>query len=298
MFLSVTALALCDFTDLQKTRRHIARLYCSPKLSSFNYQLLETVSSEELVNFLTEIELRFDDRNQQNCCCSTTNTVSVHLKPLVAYACFNMFAQYMCTARFKYSDEAFRRTVRYYDEIFWDINQGYAVDFMPWLSPFYRKHMRTLDFWSKEIRQFILDNVVEERKQTIDYEAEPRDFTDALFYNLREDDTLEWKHIMYELEDFLGGHSAVANLVMLTLICLIKFPQVKQNVLREISRVTNANTRNVNLFDKPQMVYTEAAIFETLRFTSSPIVPHVATEDTDIEGNNKYVFIYFIFVLL
>jgi cytochrome P450 family 307 subfamily A len=32
------------------------------------------------------------------------------------------------------------------------------------------------------------------------------------------------------------------------------------------------------------MPYTEATILETLRVTSSPIVPHVATEDSSIGG--------------
>lgn len=42
--------------------------------------------------------------------------------------------------------------------------------------------------------------------------------------------------------------------------------------------------RYPNLFDKASMPYTEATLWETLRTASSPIVPHVATVDTEIDG--------------
>lgn len=179
--------------------------------------------------------------------------------------------------------ESFQNIIRYYDEIFWDINQGYAVDFMPWLSPLYNRHMNKLASWAAEIRKFMFKHVVNEHLRTIDYEEPPRDFTDALLQNLKTDSTLNWQHILFELEDFLGGHSAVGNLVMLTLVSLVKYPDVKKKIQDEIQKVTGG-TRNVSLSDKSQMMYTEASIFETLRTTSSPIVPHVATEDTELGG--------------
>uniref|UniRef100_A0AAT9UTJ9 Cytochrome P450 307A2 n=1 Tax=Maconellicoccus hirsutus TaxID=177089 RepID=A0AAT9UTJ9_MACHI len=267
------SLALCDWSSLQETRRHIARIYCSPRFTSYNYQLLDTVSSNELDHFIVELQSKcIQDRNV------------INLKPIVLAACANMFTQYMCTTRFPYDMQSFQNIVRYYDEVFWDINQGYAVDFMPWLAPFYNRHMNKLAWWAGEVRKFILSNVVDVHLKTIDYDEPPRDFTDALLQNLKTDSKLNWQHILFELEDFLGGHSAVGNLVMLTLFNLVKYPYVKKRIEEEIKTVT-AGSRKVGLFDKNQMVYTEATIFETLRATSSPIVPHVATQDTELGGH-------------
>lgn len=272
IFISVSALALCDWSSLQETRRHIARIYCSPRFTSYNYQLLTSISDSELQYFIGELQSK----------CLDQSTI-IDLKPLVLAACANMFTQYMCTIRFPYDMQSFQNIVRYYDEIFWDINQGYAVDFMPWLSPLYNRHMNKLAWWAGEIRKFIMHHVVNEHLDSIDYEDAPRDFTDALLQNLKTDSKLNWQHILFELEDFLGGHSAVGNLVMLTLVSLVKYPYVKERIEQEIQNVTGG-LRNVGLIDKSDMVYTEAAIFETLRTTSSPIVPHVATQDTELGG--------------
>lgn len=160
----------------------------------------------------------------------------------------------------------------------------YAVDFLPWLLPFYKRHMKRLSNWSKDIRQFIMSHIIDHHRSTLDPNGPPRDFTDALLMHLEEDEELNWEHIIFELEDFLGGHSAIGNLVMLTLAAIVKNPEVGSRIQQEIDEVTGG-FRNVNLFDKPNMPYTEATILETLRTSSSPIVPHVANQDTSVGGS-------------
>ena len=157
------------------------------------------------------------------------------------------------------------------------------MDFLPWLLPFYNRHMNRLSKWSKDIRQFILSRIIDHHRSTLDPNAPPRDFTDALLLHLEEDELLNWQHIIFELEDFLGGHSAIGNLVMLALAGIVKNPEVGTKIQEEIDRVVG-NCRPVDLFDKPDMPFTEATILETLRMSSSPIVPHVANQDTMIEG--------------
>lgn len=207
----------------------------------------------------------------------------VHLKPLLLAACCNMFTQYMCSTSFDYSDGGFKKTVRYFDEIFWEINQGYAIDFLPWLLPMYVGHMKKLSMWAAEIRQFILARIIDEHRSTLDPNSPPRDFTDALLMHLEDDPNMNWQHIIFELEDFLGGHSAIGNLVMVTLAAVVRRPTVVERIRREVDTVTGG-TRYPNLFDKALMPYTEATLWETLRTASSPIVPHVATVDTEIDG--------------
>lgn len=136
-FVVVAALALCDWSSLQRTRRSIARTYCSPRLASDNYALLDRVARAETGHFVAAVRA-----------CGPV----ARIKPLVMAACANMFTQYMCSTRFAYDDPAFSRVVRSFDEIFWDINNGYAVDFLPWLLPFYTRHMNKLTSWAKDIR--------------------------------------------------------------------------------------------------------------------------------------------------
>lgn len=222
---SSAALALCDWSSLQKTRRSIARVYCSPRSTSLQYDHVNKVGCDEMAVLLDELgKLKPGD--------------PVHLKPLLLAACANMFTQYMCSTSFDYSDEGFRRTIRYFDEIFWEINQGYAVDFLPWLLPIYSGHMKKLSMWAGEIRQFILARIIDEHRTTLDPNSPPRDFTDALLMHLEEDPNMNWQHIIFELEDFLGGHSAIGNLVMVTLAAVVKHPEVAERIRKEVDGVT------------------------------------------------------------
>lgn len=289
-----SALALCDWSWLQESRRKIARVYCSPKVYSSNYSRLDSIASDELEVFLASLA-------------AVTNRSSeceVQVKKPLLMACANMFIQFMCSTQFEYGNSEFQTMVRTFDEIFWDINQGYAVDFLPWLRPFYAGHMRKLSTWSVNIRRFMMDVIVSKRKSYVkamgamvkdgddqscddDEEQEPTDFTDALLMNLRKEPRLKMDHVLFELEDFIGGHSAVGNMVMLTLSMVATRPHVAQLIRDEAEKVTGGQ-RLVCLYDKPDMPYTEATLFETLRVISSPIVPHVATEDTTIKGEENY----------
>ncbi|XP_018568738.1 cytochrome P450 307a1-like [Anoplophora glabripennis] len=264
------SLALCDWSALQKTRRSIAKSYCSPRFTSLQYDRVNEVGADELEVFLAKLQ-----KLPQN--------TPIDIKPLILGTCANMFTQYMCSTRFAYDDPEFRKIVRYFDEIFWEINQGYAVDFLPWLLPIYQGHMKKLSHWAAEIRQFILSRIIDKHRATLDINSPPKDFTDALLIHLEEDPNMNWQHIIFELEDFIGGHSAIGNLVMITLASVVKYPEVAEHIQKEVDAVTKGK-RSPNLFDKANMPYTEATLWEALRKASSPIVPHVATTDTEIDG--------------
>lgn len=207
-----------------------------------------------------------------------------HIKPLIMQTCANMFTQYMCSIRFDYKDNDFVRIIRSFDNIFWEINQGYAVDFLPWLSPFYKKHLNKLSSWSTDIRHFILERIVNDREQNLDPDELENDFTDALLKSLIEDPTVTRETIIYMLEDFIGGHSAIGNLIMLALGYIAKNPEIGRRIQEETDNVTKDQIRNISLHDSDNLPYTNATIFEVLRYASSPIVPHVATEDACIAG--------------
>ncbi|XP_058444564.1 cytochrome P450 307a1-like [Malaya genurostris] len=266
------SLALCDWSALQQKRRNLARKHCSPNDASSYYQKMSDVGVMEMHRFMDQLDEEVMPGQDYK------------VKPLIMQACANMFSEYMCSVRFDYNDEGFRQMVRNFDEIFWEINQGYAVDFMPWLAPFYHKHMNKLSRWSVDIREFILKRIINEREQNFGEDDPERDFTDALLKSLREDPTVSRDTIIYMLEDFIGGHSAIGNLVMLALGYIAKHPGIGSRIQQEIDHVTENGQRNVTLYDTESMPFTVATIFEVLRYSSSPIVPHVATEDTCIAG--------------
>ncbi|KAI8114728.1 Cytochrome P450 307a1 [Lucilia cuprina] len=266
------SLALCDWSSLQQKRRNLARRHCSPRNSSSYFLKMSNVGSFEASELMEKMNEKVNPGEE------------FEIKPLIQQTCANMFTQYMCSMRFDYEDTDFQTIVKYFDEIFWEINQGYALDFLPWLSPFYKKHTNTIVGWSNSIRKFILERIINEREQNLDLDEPETDFTDALLKSLIEDKNVSRDTIIYMLEDFIGGHSAVGNLVMMALAYIARNPLIGKQIQMEVDGVSNNGQRKINLYDMENMPYTMATIFEVLRYSSSPIVPHVATEDTVIAG--------------
>ncbi|XP_016982954.1 cytochrome P450 307a1 [Drosophila rhopaloa] len=266
------SLALCDWSQLQQKRRNLARRHCSPRESSSFYMKMSQIGCEEM---------EFWNRELKN---QLIPGEPIQIKPLILKACGNMFSQYMCSQRFDYDDLEFQLIVQYFDEIFWEINQGHPMDFLPWLYPFYQRHVNKIINWSSTIRKFIMERIICHRELNIDLDEPDRDFTDALLRSLIEDKEVSRNTIIFMLEDFIGGHSAVGNLVMLVLAYIAKHQEIGERIQEEIDAITSEENRQVNLLDMNTMPYTMATIFEVLRYSSSPIVPHVATEDTVISG--------------
>ncbi|XP_070141611.1 cytochrome P450 307a1 [Drosophila kikkawai] len=265
------SLALCDWSQLQQKRRNLARRHCSPREASSYFSKMSVIGCIEvnyLMNHLNKVILG------KPC----------NIKPLILRASANMFCKYMCSVRFDYDDKDFQKITGYFDDIFWEINQGYSLDFVPWLLPFYKSHIRNIEHWSTTIRTFILERIINQREININIEEPDQDFTDALLKSIKEDNHVTRNTIIFMLEDFIGGHSAVGNLVMLALAYIAKHPKIGNEIKLEIDRISNNESRNICLHDMNSMPYTMATILEVLRYSSSPIVPHVAMEDTVIAG--------------
>lgn len=265
-----SALALCDWSSLQQKRRNLARRHCSPRDTSDFYRRMSDVGVLEMHEFRLELHKQIGNGSE------------IYLKPVLQATAANMFSQYMCSRRFDYEDREFQHVVRLFDDIFWYINEGYALDFLPWLSPFYANHLNKVAGWSSDIRKFINNRIINDREQNLQSEDAEEDFTDALLKSLAEDPMVTRDTIMFMLEDFIGGHSAIGNLAMIALTYVALYPEVGKHVQEEIDQLTENGKRDISLFDKEKMPYTVALMFETLRYSSSPIVPHVATEDVVI----------------
>lgn len=200
-FLLLSALALCDWSALQQKRRNLARKHCSPRDNTDFFKKMNNVGCSEVEEFIKRMRKTISGESE------------VHLKPLIMETCANLFLLYMCSTRFDYDDAEFKNMARDFDEIFWEINQGYAVDFLPWLSPFYQSHMQKLETWAQNIRKFILKRVINTREEKLRTQAESEDdFVDALLRSLSNEENFTSDTIIYMLEDFLGGHSAVGRI--------------------------------------------------------------------------------------
>lgn len=272
MFCLFSALALCDWSNLQTRRRNLARRHCGPKQHTDNFARIGDVATFESVELLQTLKQM-----------TKNNDSPINIKPVLMKSAMNMFSHYMCNVRFDENDVEFTKIVDHFDEIFWEINQGYAVDFLPWLAPLYKNHMEKLSNWSQDIRSFILSRIVEQRETNLDVDAPEKDFLDGLLRVLRDDATVDRNTIIFMLEDFLGGHSSVGNLVMLCLTAVARDADVGKKIKSEIESVTKGK-RAVSLSDRNSLPYTEATVLECLRYASSPIVPHVATENTSVSG--------------
>lgn len=266
------SLALCNWSQLQQKRRNLARKHCSPRESSSYFTKMSFVGCQEIDYLMEKIRKEIVPGQAFN------------VKAFVNAACANMFFEYMCSTRFDYDDLEFQQFVNFFDEIFWEVNQGHPLDFLPWLLPFYTQHMKRISDWSVIIRKFILDRVINKRELSIDLDEPDIDFTDALLKSLIENKNLSRNTIIFMLEDFIGGHSAVGNLIMLALAYIAKDPTIGTKIQCEVDAISKQGSRSISLMDMAELPYTMATIFEVLRYSSSPIVPHVATEDTVISG--------------
>jgi cytochrome P450 family 307 subfamily A len=87
------------------------------------------------------------------------------------------------------------------------------------------------------------------------------------------------------LEDIIGGHSAVGNFLIKVLALIAQNPDVQKHIQSEVDNLLNErNEKSVLISDRNKLIYTEATIMESLRVISSPIVPHVASCDSTIDG--------------
>ena len=71
---------------------------------------------------------------------------------------------------------------------------------------------------------------------------------------------------------------------------LAKHPKFQAKIWEELAVVeksSNGTDEIITLLQTKQLNWTQAACYETIRMTCSPIVPHRATVDTTLGGENR-----------
>ncbi|XP_053675558.1 cytochrome P450 307a1-like [Anopheles nili] len=265
------SLAFCDWSEMQRARRDMLVPHTFPRNFSARFDELNTIVVEELGQLLGGVG----------------DATTLEIKPLVLSICANAFAQYFGSHRFEVTDGRFQQLVRNFDQIFYEVNQGYAADFLPFLLPLHRQNLRRMDRLAEEIRAIILETIIGDRYEHWAEGGEPRDYVDSLIEHVKagHGPALEWETALFALEDIVGGHSAVGNFLVKAFGYIVQHPEVQQRIQAETDGVLERHGRQVvELSDRGEMPYTEAVIMEALRLIASPIVPHVANRDSQIGG--------------
>ncbi|CAH0549308.1 unnamed protein product [Brassicogethes aeneus] len=256
------SLAFCDWSDTQKLRRDMLKVHTFPRSFTNTYYSLDNLIQQASTLIKSEI----------------TPNKSMEIKPIILKNCANIFTAHFCSKTFSVSDEKFIRMVENFDDIFYEVNQGYAADFLPFLMPFHKKNLERINSLTHEIREFILDEVVGS-KFNVDTDVEG-DYLDSLIKRVKTNSDLTWETALFALEDIIGGHSAVGNFLIKLLAYLAKESEVQAKIQAEI----DAKEKPVTICDRSSMPYTEATIFEAVRLIASPIVPRVANQNSSING--------------
>ena len=104
--------------------------------------------------------------------------------------------------------------------------------------------------------------------------------------NNNESETFNKESALFALEDILGGSSAVANIILRILFDLALDPNadIQTQIHDQIDILRKPNDGLISIEEKQQIPLVVAAMHETIRMTCSPIVPHQATQDSDIGG--------------
>lgn len=271
------SLALCKWGDVHLVRRKFCKRGVVPSKFSERHQLLESIIYMHTNNLMS----RLNDR-------SALQLEDIELnKTDLLFLTGDIFMKFLCNEKFSHDDKAYQKFNWGCDYIFNDINNCQVVDFLPYLAHIgvQRSYLRELTDVTNYCRYFIDDNIYDPRvkhhEQRLAENKEPAqlddDYLDKIIVEqLTRQTIMTAADYKVGFSDLLAGHSAVANILMKLLGHLALEPEA-QDLLHE-----EAVSKRKSELGRTSLPVAEAALLEALRFASSPIVPHVAREDTSI----------------
>lgn len=276
------SLALCNWSETHKHRRKLCREGILPNKLS-RVQLLEKIITTKVINFIKNIEsscIPIDD--------SASEVYHIMTKENLLFLTSDIFMDFLCNEKHPHEKD-YKEFNFGCDFVFWDINQSYLIDFLPYLTSFgvayfyLRKLKRVTDF----LRTYIDDKIFEPRlkkhllcsdESNMEPDSIEGDYLDSLIEKyLAKKNPMTLVDYRVGFADLLAGHAAVAN-ILIRLLGHLALDEKIQDMIYEEAK--NIDISNLNY--KPSLPITEAAMQEALRIASSPIVPHVAREDTSI----------------
>lgn len=149
MFVLCAALAFCDWSRVQKTRRALARRFCHTG-----------IYCDKMSGAIDRCEAQLLEALNQSL--EHHASAAVHLKSNIQKACAAVFLDFFCSEVIEdwEADNDFSTVVRKFDQIFWEINQDHPTDVLPALAPLFASHLDTISGMGHFIREFVLHRVI------------------------------------------------------------------------------------------------------------------------------------------
>lgn len=113
------------------------------------------------------------------------------IKPLISDMCFRVFLEYFASQTYTKDEESFKIAAKSFDEIFWEVNQGRACDFLPFLEPFYMSKLSAMRKMSENIRHFMEQSVVGERFNNWQAGDDVKDYIDSMIDEVKVKQTMD-----------------------------------------------------------------------------------------------------------
>nr|APH81369.1 cytochrome P450 CYP307E1 [Tigriopus kingsejongensis] len=268
------ALAFCDFSPLQKLRRELMHKFTFTYSHSELWHEMNKICMEEGAHMIQQLRDMASPGNK-----------SIDVKMTVLKTCGNIFNRYFCgVGHTSYDDPKFHDYIKSFDEVFWEVNTGRLSDFIPWFISFECLPLRRAQKASLVVKDYVDNDLVE----ATTHHDSPMSFLDILRPYLNGSmPEMDSQTATYCLEDILGGHSAVGCMVLRILKDISENEDVQKKIKEELEQVKKETGHNISSLENASLLHwTRAAIFETIRMTCSPIVPHKAIRDSSIGDMN------------
>ncbi|XP_053404200.1 steroid 17-alpha-hydroxylase/17,20 lyase-like isoform X2 [Mercenaria mercenaria] len=176
-----------------------------------------------------------------------------------------------------------------------ELGMGALEDFIPGLKYVYKSNtFKIVEEFVKDIIDGFITNKLREAEKTFDKDN-VRHFTDNLI--LARVEAVEEKgagilksltdqHLVQTLSDiFFAGRDRSTFTLKGAILHMVAFPDIQDKVQEEIDR-TVGKDRLPGIHDRPNLSYTEAVLYESMRLgTVGPLgIPHMTICDTEVAG--------------
>ena len=299
------------------------RNFTFPHAHSTNWSKLDRICQNELTHLVESLNKNIKSAGGDH----ETASAIVDIKELVMKACGNIFNEYFCSRpRSDYNDETFCKYVEDFDKVFWEVNNGRACDFLPWLMPVLKLDgsLKMMEDLTSGVRSFVENEIIEPKQQqrsgrrmSLESIKNSGDFLDSLMKYIEDSEDMDEEPeqeyqrtsrrdsdvkidrptALFALEDILGGHCAVGNITLRMINDLAQNNKTieenessAQEIIQQQIESTIGQFKSISLDSKKDLHWLTAAMNETIRLTCSPIVPHQASRDSTING--KFSLLY------
>ncbi|XP_075115118.1 cytochrome P450 2F2-like [Leptodactylus fuscus] len=136
----------------------------------------------------------------------------------------------------------------------------------------------------------ITDDFIKDHEKTLD-PKNPRDYIDCFLIKMKKEEgspgtPFYLQSLRTNVQDLLfGGTETTSTTLRYGILILMRYPEIAERMQEEIDKVIGRD-RNPSIADRNHMPYTEATIYEIMRYVDViPLsLPHLTSTDTVLQG--------------